>query len=112
MGTISSILVPGICDSACNTVSFQIQDLSKAVQAATQFAMDEKAVEKKIYTQKICSTCSGKKSKQKIVIELYPKQMAFLRYIPQAYAVSDKDVSSARLRDASACFTAAPSSYS
>ncbi len=59
--------------------------------------MNDKAEEKRIYTATICSTCGGKKSKQDIVIQLHPKQMAFLRSIPQAYAVKDEHVSSVRL---------------
>ena len=59
--------------------------------------MDEKEEEKKIYTETICSTCGGTKSKREIKIELDPKQKAFLQSIPQAYTVKDEDVSSARL---------------
>jgi hypothetical protein len=57
--------------------------------------MDEKTEEKRIYTEKICNTCGGKKNKQDISIELYPKQKAYLQSIPQAYTVKDEDVSSA-----------------
>lgn len=86
-----------IHDRAFNIFSSQVKDLSNAVQAAIQFVMNDKAEEKRIFSTTICSTCGGKKSKQDIVIELHPKQMAFLRSIPQAYAVKDEHVSSARI---------------
>jgi hypothetical protein len=58
--------------------------------------MDEKTEEKKIFTEKICNTCGGKKNKQDISIEIYPKQKAFLQSIPQAYTVKDEDVSDSK----------------
>ena len=71
----------------------QIKDISKAVRVAIQFAMDEKTEENKIFTEKICNTCGGKKSKQDISFDIYPKQRAFIQSIPQSYSVKDEDVS-------------------
>jgi hypothetical protein len=55
--------------------------------------MEEKTEEKKIFTEKICNTCGGKKSKQDINLDIYPKQKAFLQSITKSYDVKDEDVS-------------------
>ncbi len=54
--------------------------------------MEEKTEEKKIFTEKICNTCGGKKSKQDINLDIYPKQKAFLQSITKSYDVKDEDV--------------------
>jgi hypothetical protein len=73
--------------------SVQIKDVSKAVRVAIQYAIDEAAEQKKIYTEKICTTC-GNKNKEELNVELYPVQKAFLEDAVKKYSLASVDVSS------------------
>jgi hypothetical protein len=72
--------------------SVQIKDVSKAVRVAIQYAIDEAAEQKKIYTEKICTTC-GNKNKEELKVELYPVQKAFLEDAVKKYSLASVDVS-------------------
>ena len=76
---------------------FQLKDISKAIRVAIQFAIDETAEQKKIYTEKICSTC-GAKSKKELKVEIYPVHKAFLEGASKTYGLQSVDVSNFRAR--------------